>query len=116
MLIKDTNHFKKLANDGGKSIDYYENICRNPDGGTGYNVSSVAFVEELTADPNISVEWNVIEKVYHHEEPLDFLQYESQVATDELTCRPAIMNCILQGESEIAKGKKIRWRDVYRET
>lgn len=102
-----------MENDGERSIDYYSNVCRN-DGGTSVVLS--IDIEEGTA-PDIGLFNSLIRRsrtIYHYQDYFDLLDYESQIATNELTSNPAIMNKIIVGEQEIKEGKKISWRDVFR--
>ena len=106
---------KKMKNDGELSIDYYANVCRN-DGGTSAVMS--INIEEGTASDislyNPSPLMRRSQTIYRYQDYFDLIDYESQIATDELTSNPVIMNKIVVGEQEINEGRKIVWRDVFR--
>ncbi len=115
MSVKELNIIKRMQNAGDRSVDYYSNVCRN-DGGT----SAVSFMvsqEETAPGVNLSGFNTLIRHSqfsYRYVDFFDLLEYESQLATEELTSDPIIMQKITVGEQEIKEGKKISWREVYR--
>lgn len=116
MSQKENKIIRKFNNDPGRTIDYYANICTN-DGGT--NNTYISDEGLLTGGnvgslPKVDMYYrgNVF---YHYNDLFDMFDYENELATEELTSSPVIMQQIKIGENEIKEGRKVSWRDVYRE-